>query len=121
MAVTLYDHTNPRHYQLIFVNEQGWAEVTCYIKYVSVGNSMAVQGCCKKGDRPHGMALHSYVFPNPTFHYPRIKDTNLSVFHPDSVNHHLVNNALISIIDPGIVADVHTMHTQITKKKSIKC
>jgi hypothetical protein len=115
-----YDDANPGHYQLIFVNEQGRAEVAHYIKYVSIGDSMAVQGCCKKGDRPHGMALHARAFPNPNFHYPGIKDTDLSAFHPDSVNHRLVDNALIAVINPGIVADVHTMRTQITKKKNIK-
>jgi hypothetical protein len=66
------------------------------------------------------MALHMCAFSNPNFHYPGIKDTDLSAFHPDLVNRCLVDNALISIINPGIVADVHTMHTQITKKKNIK-
>jgi hypothetical protein len=67
------------------------------------------------------MALHARAFPNPNFHYPSIKVTDLSTFHPDSVNCRLVDNALIAVIDPGIVADVHTLHTQITKKKNIKC
>jgi hypothetical protein len=66
------------------------------------------------------MALHARAFPNPNFHYPGIKDTDLAAFHPDSVNRRLVDNALVNIIDPGIVADVHTMRAQITKKKNIK-
>ena len=81
---------------------------------------MAVQGCRKKGTPAYGMALHACAFPNPNFSRPGIKDTNLSAFHPDSVNCLLVNNALIRLIDPGIVTDIHTLCTQITKKKQIK-
>ena len=81
---------------------------------------MAVQGCKKKGTPAYGMALHACTFPNPNFSRPGIKDTDLSAFHPDSVNRLLVDNALIHLVDPGVVADVHTLHTQITKKKTIK-
>ena len=68
----------------------------------------------------YGMALHAHAFPNPNFSRPGIKDTDLSAFHPNSVNHLLIDNALVRLIDPGVVADVHTLHTQITKKKQIK-
>jgi hypothetical protein len=37
-----YDDINPGHYQLIFVNEREQAEVARYIKYVSIGDGMAV-------------------------------------------------------------------------------
>ena len=116
----LFDSNNPGHYQVIFNNEQGQPEVAKYIKYISVGDGMAVQGCRKKGTPAYGMALHARAFPNPNFSRPRIKDTDLSAFHPDSVNHLLVDNALVRLIDPGVVADVHTLRTQITKKKQIK-
>ena len=38
----IYDYANPNHYQLIFVYEQGQAEVARYIKYASVRDGMAV-------------------------------------------------------------------------------
>ena len=116
----LFDGNNPGHYQVIFNNEQGQPEVAKYIKYISVGDSMAVQGCRKKGTPAYGMALHAHAFPNPNFSRPGIKDTDLSAFHPNSVNCLLVDNTLVCLIDPGVVADVHTLHTQITKKKQIK-
>ena len=116
----LFDGNNPGHYQVIFNNERGQPEVAKYIKYISVGDGMAVQGCRKKGTPAYGMALHARAFPNPNFSRPGIKDTDLSAFHPDSVNRLLVDNALVRLIDPGVVADVHTLRTQITKKKQIK-
>jgi hypothetical protein len=82
----LYDSTNPGHYQLLFSNELGQAEVAKYIHYISVRDGMAVQGCRKKGDPVYGMALHACAYPNPNFHSLGIKDTNLTTFHPSSVN-----------------------------------
>jgi hypothetical protein len=107
----LYNSTNLGHYQLLFSNELGQAEVAKYIRYISVRDGMAVQGCHKKGDPVYGMALHAHAYPNPNFHSPSIKDTNLTIFHPSSVNHWLVDNALIHLIDVGVIADVHTLRT----------
>jgi hypothetical protein len=81
---------------------------------------MAVQGCCKKGDPIYGMALHARTYPYPNFHTPSIKDTDLSIFHPNSVNHQLVDDALICLVNAGVIADVHTLHTQVNKKQNIK-
>ena len=64
----LFDSNNPGHYQVIFNNEQGQPEVAKYIKYISVGDGMAVQGCRKKGTPAYGMALHARAFPNVTIH-----------------------------------------------------
>ena len=116
----LFDATNPGHYQLIFSNEQGQAEVARYIKYVSVRDGMAVQGCRKKGNPVYGMALHARAYPNPNFHGPGIKDTDLTAFHPSSVNRHLIDDTLLHMIDAGVVADVHTSRAQIIKKQNIK-
>jgi hypothetical protein len=116
----LYDSTNPGHYQLLFSNKLGQAEVAKYIHYISVRDSMAVQGCCKKEDPIYGMALHACTYPHSNFHSPGIKDTDLTIFHPSSVNCRLVDDALIHLVDAGVVADVHTLHTQINKKQNIK-
>jgi hypothetical protein len=116
----LYDITNPAHYQLLFSNEQGQAEVAKYIRYISVRDGMAVQGCRKKGDPIYGMALHARAFPHPNFHSPGIKDTDLTIFHPSSVNRQLVDDALIHLTDAGVVADVHMLCAQINKKQNIK-
>jgi hypothetical protein len=116
----LYDSTNPGHYQLLFSNKLGQAEVAKYIRYISVRDGMAVQGCLKKGDPIYGMALHAHAFPNPNFHSPGIKDTDLTIFHPSSVNRRLVDDALIHLVDVGVVADIHTLRAQINKKQNIK-
>jgi hypothetical protein len=81
---------------------------------------MAVQGCHKKEDPVYGMALHARAFPHPNFHSLGIKDTDLTIFHPSSVNRRLVDDALIHLTDAGVVADVHTLHAQINKKQNIK-
>jgi hypothetical protein len=82
----LYDSTNLGHYQLLFSNKLGQAEIAKYIQYISVRDGMAVQGCRKKGDPVYSMALHAHAYPHPNFHSPGIKDTNLIIFHPSSVN-----------------------------------
>jgi hypothetical protein len=40
----VYDGNNPKHYALIFINEQNKEEVAKYIRYVSVGDDMHLQG-----------------------------------------------------------------------------
>jgi hypothetical protein len=112
----LFDSTNQGHYQLIFSNKQGQAEVAKYIYYISVRDGMAIQGCHKKGNPIYGMALHTYAYPNPNFYTPSVKDTNLIIFHPSSVNHQLVDDALIHLVDAGVIVDVYTLHSQINKK-----
>jgi hypothetical protein len=116
----LYDSTNPGHYQLLFSNELGQAKVAKYICYISVKDGMAIQGCCKKGDPVYGMALHAHAYPHPNFHSPGIKDTDLTIFHPSSVNRQLVDDTLIHLIDAGVVTDVHMLCAQINKKQNIK-
>jgi hypothetical protein len=116
----LYDSTNPGHYQLLFSNELGQAEIAKYIWYISVRDGMAIQGCRKKGDPVYGMALHACTYPNPNFHSPGIKDTDLTIFHPSSVNCQLVDDALIHLVDAGVIANVHTLRAQINKKQNIK-
>src|SRR5947209_9955195 len=66
------------------------------------------------------MALHARAFPHPNFHSPGIKDTDLTIFHPSSVNHRLVDDALIHLVDAGVVADIHMLRAQINKKQNIK-
>jgi hypothetical protein len=116
----LYDSTNPGHYQLLFSNELGRAEVAKYIWYISVRDGIAVQGCHKKGDPAYSMDLHARAYPHPNFHSPSIKDTDLTIFHPSSINRRLMDDALIHLIDAGVVADVHTLRAQINEKQNIK-
>jgi hypothetical protein len=116
----LYDSTNPAHYQLLFSNKLRQAEIAKYICYISVRDSMAVQGCRKKGDPIYGMALHARTYPYPNFHSPSIKDTDLTIFHPSSVNCRLVDDALIHLTDAGVIANVHMLRAQINKKQNIK-
>jgi hypothetical protein len=116
----IFNSTNLSHYQLLFSNEQGQAEVAKYIHYISVRDSMAVQGCRKKGDPIYGMALHAHAYPHPNFHTPGVKDTNLTIFHPSSVNCQLMDDTLIHLVDARVIADVHILCAQINKKQNIK-
>jgi hypothetical protein len=116
----LYDSTNPGHYQLLFSNELGQAEIAKYICYISVRDGMAIQGCCKKGDPIYGMALHACTYPHPNFHSPGIKDTDLTIFYPSSVNRQLVDDTLIHLVNTGVVTDVYMLCAQINKKQNIK-
>jgi hypothetical protein len=105
-----YNSTNPGHYQLLFSNKQGQAEIAKYIHYILVRDGMAVQGCHKKGDPIYSMALHAHTYPNPNFHSPGIKDTDLTIFHPSSINCQLVDDALIHLVDTGVITDVYTLY-----------
>jgi hypothetical protein len=116
----IYDSTNQGHYQLLFSNEQGQAEVAKYICYISVKDSIAVQGCHKKGNPIYGMTLHTHAYPHPNFHALGIKDTDLTIFYPSSVNHRLVDDALIHLVNARVITDVHTLCAQINKKQNIK-
>jgi hypothetical protein len=40
----LYNRKNPKHYPMVFINEQNEEEVAKYIQYVSVGDDMHLQG-----------------------------------------------------------------------------
>jgi hypothetical protein len=40
----VYDGSNPKHYPLVFINEQNEEEVVKYIRYVPVGDDMHLQG-----------------------------------------------------------------------------
>jgi hypothetical protein len=40
----VYDGSNPKHYPLVFINKQNEEEVAKYIRYVSVGDDMHLQG-----------------------------------------------------------------------------
>jgi hypothetical protein len=40
----LYNGSNPKHYALVFINEQNKEEVAKYIRYMSVGDDMHLQG-----------------------------------------------------------------------------
>jgi hypothetical protein len=66
------------------------------------------------------MALHAHAYPHPNFHSSGIKDTDLTIFHPSSVNRRLVDDALIYLVNTGVIADVHTLRAQINKKQNIK-
>jgi hypothetical protein len=81
---------------------------------------MAVQGCHKKDNPIYGIALHACAYPHPNFHAPGVKDTDLTIFHPSSVNRQLVDDTLIHLVDAGVIVDVHTLHAQINKKQNIK-
>ena len=60
------------------------------------------------------------AFPSPNFNRPRIKDTDLNIFHPLSTNRHLVDNALIDLKDPGVITDVHRYRAYQVELDNVK-
>jgi len=102
-----YNGTQPYLYPIVFLNEEGHAEMAQFISYCSIGEDTHLVGVRRKGDREYSTPLHARAFPSPNFNCPGIKDTDLQIFHPSSANLHLVNEALIDLKDPGVIADVH--------------
>ena len=54
-----YDARNPKHYPLIFINEDRREEVARYIKYLLVGDGIVLQGRHTKHTPTYGAPLHA--------------------------------------------------------------
>jgi len=102
-----YDSTQPHLYPIVFLNEEGQAETAQYISYRSINEDTHLVSIRRKGDREYSTPLHTRAFPSPNFNRAGVKDTNLNIFHPSSTSCLLVDNALIDLKDPGVIADVH--------------
>jgi hypothetical protein len=116
----LYDGSNPKHYALIFINEQNEEEVAKYIRYVSVGDDMHLQGRRSKKTPLYAVPLHARPFSIANFWQSGLRDTDLGIFDPASDDRLVVDNALFHLGDAGVIADVHTLRAQYTRLGNIK-
>ena len=117
---TRYDGTQPHLYPIVFLNEEGLAETAQYISYRSINEDTHLVGVRRKGDCEYSTPLHARAFPSPNFNRPGVKDTDLNIFHPSSTRRLLVDNALIDLKDPGVIADVHWYRAYQTELDSVK-
>jgi len=102
-----YDHSDTQQYLLVFLNEYGQDEVARYITFRQIGIDTHLVGTRKHGDPEFSIPLHARAYPAPNFNRPGVKDYDLNIFHPSSTSRLLVNNAIIDLKDPGVVADVY--------------
>jgi hypothetical protein len=116
----LYDGNNPKHYALIFINEKNEEEVAKYIRYVSVGDDMHLQGRRSKNTPLYAVPLHARAFSIANFWQSGLRDTDLAIFDPSSDDRLVVDNALFNLGDAGVIADVHTLRAQYTRLANVK-
>ena len=115
-----YDARNPKHYPLIFVNENREEEVARFIRYLPVGDGMVIQGKRAKHTHTYGAPLHARPFPHPNFNGNTPRDTELAIFHPSALNRTIVDDALLNLGDAGVIADVHTLREQHLRLATIR-
>jgi hypothetical protein len=116
----LYDGSNPKHYALVFINEQNKEEVTKYIRYLSVGDDMHLQGRRSKNTPLYAVSLHTRAFSIANFWRSGLRDTDLAIFNPTSDDRLVIDNALFHLGDPRVIADVYTLRAQYTHLANVK-
>jgi len=102
-----YDRGDTRQYPLVFLNEYRQDEVARYVTFRQIGVNTHLVGTCKWGDPEFSIPLHAHAHPAPNFNHPGVKDHDLNIFHPNSTSRLLIDNAIIDLKDPGVVADVY--------------
>jgi len=115
-----YDGTQPHLYPIVFLNKEGQAETAQYISYRSINKDTHLVGIRCKGACKYSTPLHAQAFPSPNFNRAGIKDTDLNIFHPSSTSRLLVDNTLIDLKDPGVIADVHRYRAYQVELENVK-
>ena len=115
-----YDATNPKHYPLVFINEENEEEVAKYIRYHNIGDGVHLQGRRSKDSPLYAIPLHARAYSVANFFRAGVKDTELAIFHPSATSRITIDNALFHLGDPGIIADIHTLRAQHLRLMQIK-
>ena len=115
-----FDINNTKHYPLIFINEEGREELAQYIRYLNVGDGVALQGRRMKYTAIYATPLHARAFPHANFNGNVPRDTDLAPFHPSAPNRLIIDDALAHLGDPGVIADMHSLRTQYLRIAEIK-
>jgi len=102
-----YNRGDSRQYPLVFLNKYRQDKIAQYITFRQVGIDTHLVGVHKKGDPEYSIPLYARAHPSPNFNRPGVKDYNLNIFHPSSTSRLLINNTIIDLKDPGVVADVY--------------
>ena len=111
---------NTSHYPLVFIGTDARPHAAKYIHYLSVNDGAIHQGTKDKDKAIYSTPLHAQSYPTPNFYCPGVKDTDHTIFHPSSMTRPVVDDALYHLGDPGVIADVHMLHTQHNKLENIK-
>ena len=115
-----YNRGDTRQYPLVFLNKYGQDEIVRYITFRQVGINTHLVGTHKKGDPEYSIPLHAHAHPSPNFNRPGVKDYDLNIFHPSSTSRLIIDNAIIDLKDPGIVADVYRYRAHQSELKAVK-
>jgi len=115
-----YNRGDAWQYLLVFLNEYGQDEVARYVTFRQIGVNTHLVGTCKHGDPEFSIPLHAHAHPTPNFNHPGVKDYNLNIFHPSSTSRLLIDNAIINLKDPGVVADVYRYRAHQSELKAVK-
>ena len=115
-----YNAKNPKHYPLVFVNEDRKEEVARYIKYLPVGDGIVLQGRHTQYTPTYGALLHAQLFPHANFNGNMPQDTELAIFHLSALNWATIDDALLHLGDASIIADVHTLQQQHLRLTTIR-
>jgi len=115
-----YDCGDMWQYPLVFLNEYGQDEIARYITFRQIRVDTHIIGVCKQGDPEYSIPLHAHAHPSPNFNRPGVKDYDLNIFHPSSTSQLLIDNAIIDLKDPGVVADVYRYRAHQSELKVVK-
>ena len=109
-----------QQYPLVFLNEYGQDEIAQYVTFRQVGVDTHIVGVHKQGDPEYSIPLHARAHPSPNFNRPGVKDYDLNIFHPSSTSRLLIDNTIIDLKDPGVVADVYRYRAHQSELKAVK-
>jgi len=115
-----YDCGDAQQYPLVFLNKYGQDEVAHYVTFRQVSMDTHLVGVCKQGNPKYSIPLHTRAHPAPNFNRPGVKDYDLNIFHPSSTSWLLIDNAIIDLKDPGVVADIYRYQAHQNKLKVVK-
>jgi len=94
--------------------------VARYVTFRQIGVDTHLVGTCKQGDPEFSIPLHTRAHPAPNFNRPGVKDYDLNIFHPSSTSRLLIDNAIIDLKDPGVVADVYRYRAHQSELEAVK-
>ena len=115
-----YDHGDAQQYPLVFLNKYGQDEVARYITFRQVGVNTHLVGTRKQGDPEYSIPLHARAHPASNFNHLGVKDYDLNIFHPSSTSRLLIDNTIIDLKDPGVVADVYRYRAHQSELEAVK-
>jgi len=116
-----YNHGDTWQYPLVFLNKYGQDKIAWYVTFRQIGIDTHIVGVRKWGDPEYSIPLHTWAHPAPNFNRPGVKDYDLNIFHPSSTSWLLIDNAIIDLKDPGVVADVYRYWAHQSELEVVKC